>query len=365
MAFETADAAIAALQNQEFVSAERLLPEADRDGLSLDAAMLEGAMLADAGPSAATEATVEAIMLELGEAFAASAQQPGVESLLAVRVEPGEAHGTTLLEIAPAPSETLVLDEAETGPSALDYDLVLAEPDTAVEEEVLPGDIVGDPLVSQSTGTIVVTGNRVTHYFYPSVPPPEPPVPGSVAVLEPADLEPHPDAGYHVFEFRALGLKFRMPEAEYNALNAVQKSALFNVFDNYHKSADLTAALQHLKNEEVQVVIRFGTQSWNARTGLSFDFGRDTIAGTTTDYLNGPRTDLRPGSPVFISFNSNHSKSYDYDEFSITLIHELLHPWVPNILQADNSYVDDERAIDNMAIAAWGQISSPQIPTGS
>ena len=193
-------------------------------------------------------------------------------------------------------------------------------------------------------------------YFVPSEPVSEPPVQGDTAVIEPIEAPANPDAGYYVYDIVALGLKLRMPEAEYNALNQTQKDALFRVLENHHKSTDLTAALQHYKNEGVEVVLRFGTQSWNARTGLSYDFAKGTVAGVTTDYVSDDRMQLRAGSLVVISFNSNHGALNIYDQVAITLIHELLHTWVPNTLQ--NSYVDDERAIENMAVRAWDIIKS-------
>jgi hypothetical protein len=67
---------------------------------------------------------------------------------------------------------------------------------------------------------------------------------------------------------------------------------------------------------------------------------------------------------VVIWFNSNHNGSDSFDGFGSTLVHELLHPWVPNTWQlVDGVWKwDDHDRIegpDGMEAEAWKLIIAP------
>jgi len=288
--------------------------------------------------------------------------------MAAAEEDAGDALVMSLAELAEAPLDALTPAPAGTDSAPISFDLTPG--DTALPEGE---EFFFESLSNQASAekTIVVTGTRVRHYFVPASPPYEAPVLGDTPVLDIIDPDDaNPDAGYHVYDIFDLGLKLKMPEAEWNALSQAQKDALFHVLENYKKSPDLEAALKHLKNEGVEVLLRYGTQSWNARTGLSYDFGTNTIAGMSTDWLNDDRTDLRAGSLAIISFNSNHSMSYTFEGFGSTLIHELLHPWVPNTRQWTGNeweWVDHDRieGPDGMEANAWKLITAPSTVIGS
>jgi hypothetical protein len=333
MIFDGAEAALAVLQNHTFIEQSPYPAEAEQAGPMLDAAML-------------AEADV-----------AAPAELEGAALMVVPEEDAGDLLIASLMEMIDAPPEAMAPAQASTNLEANDSEL-------ASMNVILPGDeeFFGETLSNTYSGTTVKTGQNVGHYFVSAAPPEAPPVEGDTAVLEPADgSETNPDAGYHVYVLFELGLKLKMPEDEWNALNQAQKDALFHVLENYKKSPDLEAALKHLKNEGVEVVIRFGERSWHAVTGKSFAFADDTIAGMSTDDSDDARTNLRAGSLAIISFNSKHSGSATFNEFGSTLVHELLHPWVPNTEQwigGKQVWSDHDRVYD-MEAKAWALITAP------
>jgi hypothetical protein len=342
MLFDSADAALA-LQSQDFMQSVPHPADADRAGPMLDAALL-----AETNPAPPAETEIAAIMAALGE-------------------EMGEMLVASPTEMMVAPFEAAVLEGSETNPVSIDFELASTDLVLPPPGEELPANSFADSSSTQSAEPIiVVTGTRVRLYYVPAEEPSMPP-PVEPDTLQPPSLEPiesNPDAGHFVYEILPLGLKLKIPEAEWNALSQTQKNALFHVLENYKKSPDLEAALLHLKNEGVEVVLRFGERSWNAMTGLSYDFGTNVWAGMTADPLNNDRTDLRAGSLVVISFNSNHSGPESFDGFGSTLVHELLHPWVPNTWQLVDGlwgWHDHDRieGPEGMEAEAWKRIIAP------
>jgi hypothetical protein len=297
-----------------------------------------------------------------GMSSAWPAETQGIALMAAVEEDAGDALVTSLTEMADAPLDSLTPAPAGTDSAPIAFDLAPGDTILPEGEEFFFESLSNQPSAEK---TIIVTGTRVRHYSVPASPVYEAPVLGDTPVLDIIDPDDaDPDAGYHVYEIFDLGLKLKMPEAEWNALSQAQKDALFHVLENYKKSPDLEAALKHLKNEGVEVVIRFGERSWSATTGLSYDFARGTVAGMSTDHSNDARTNLAPGSLAIISFNSNHNEVYSFAGFGSTLVHELLHPWVPNTLQwiGDEQIWSDHDRIEGpegMEANAWKLITAP------
>jgi|GEM_PF-6774504 len=219
---------------------------------------------------------------------------------------------------------------------------------------------------------IIVTGTRVRHYYIPADNGgAEPTLANDSPSLEPIEESEgsHPDAGYHVYELIDLGLKLKMPEGEWNKLTQAQKDALFFVLENYQRSPDLTAALQHLKNEGINSVeIRFGPQGTHY-DGTSYEFGNNqwgqpAAAAISYNSVGLARTDIVAGSNVVISFNSLHAVGQSGDWFGRNLIHELLHPFVADTPRS-NGAPDDHDRLEPMTTEAWNQIVPGGTLTGS
>lgn len=113
MSFDGTDAALAALQTQEFSTSLPHLAEADQAGQMLDAAML-----AEANAAAPVMMSVSAIVAALGEAFVAGGEDfPGLDALIA-SAEAGEDAWPGDYQIEPATDLELIdgVQHSDTGP---------------------------------------------------------------------------------------------------------------------------------------------------------------------------------------------------------------------------------------------------------
>ena len=153
-----------------------------------------------------------------------------------------------------------------------------------------------------------------------------------------------------IFVFEDIGIRIRIPLAEWNDMSDPQRRTMTYIFQHYDQSDRLEAALYHYAREGVsEIIIRFDTRG-HLLNGSSppfriYDDGR--IVGGIVDYdwvdSDLTKTDLEPGRPIIISLNSAHPYANIPAEFAKMLIHELLHPWVPDILQPDGHPSDHDR----------------------
>lgn len=163
-----------------------------------------------------------------------------------------------------------------------------------------------------------------------------------------------------------MGLKLRMPLDAWNALTPAQKNAMFHVLDNYDDSPNLEASLQHRKNEAVgSILVRFGPRGWNP-DGTSYEFplnrwGQLAAAAVQYERSGTAGTDIVAGSTVVISFNSEHVVGQNGDWFGRNLIHELLHPFVPDQIGRNGGEPDDHDPVEGMTYEAWLRI----VPAGT
>ena len=153
-----------------------------------------------------------------------------------------------------------------------------------------------------------------------------------------------------VFEFEEIDIKIKIPLTEWNGMSEQQRRVITYIFQHYEKSDRLEAALQHYASEGVsEIIIRFDTQGHlidgSTYTFQTYPNGSTTAAIVDSRWEQGDttQTNLKPGVPIIISINSANPAANIMEAFARALIHELLHPWVPNLLQPDGSYDDHDR----------------------
>lgn len=156
--------------------------------------------------------------------------------------------------------------------------------------------------------------------------------------------------GKVVFRFLAYGIDLKIPVDEWNAMTDAQRRTLTYTLQHYEASDRLKAALAHYANEGVaEIELRYGPQGWNhdgsTHTFKTLPDGRLELAVVSSDPEPGDNTgtDLRPGSRIIISINSANPDSLNMNWLAEAIIHELLHPWVPDTLQPDGSRGDHDR----------------------
>ncbi|HEX8643609.1 MAG TPA: hypothetical protein VF702_06810 [Allosphingosinicella sp.] len=153
-----------------------------------------------------------------------------------------------------------------------------------------------------------------------------------------------------IFVFEDIGIRIRIPLVEWNDMSDPQRRTMTYVFQHYDQSDRLVAALTHYAREGVaEIIVRFDTRS-HQTDGTSVEFNRysnGSIAGATVDSdwntSDITKTDLLPGSTIVISINSAHPANDIMYVFAKTIIHELLHPWVPETLQRDGTMGDEDQ----------------------
>lgn len=141
-----------------------------------------------------------------------------------------------------------------------------------------------------------------------------------------------------------------------------QQDVMMYVFQNYSNSPDLQNALQHLENQGVtSIEIHIGDK-YVGRDGILREFplgSPGNPADAVVDYgwdPNDPSKTTITDSRIVISFNINEVTNKSLDVFARNVIHELMHPWVPDTLQPDGSYDDHPALRDNLDAIATNAV---------
>lgn len=159
-----------------------------------------------------------------------------------------------------------------------------------------------------------------------------------------------------------LNLKVVIDSEDWSKFTERQKAVILYVFQNYAQSPDLNKALQHFENEGVtRIEIHIGDK-FVGLDGQLFDFP-DAQPGNSADAViiyDSNRGDLSRsdivGTTVVITFNINEPTNLNLDTFARNLVHELMHPWVPDVLQPDGSYDDHPQLMNKLDEAARGDL---------
>ena len=356
MLFELMDAGQSALPNEDFMAPLPYVPELDERAPLLD-------------PSAHLPVFAAAAAAS-GELAALVQQQTDLDGLLAAFAEAAATEGALVGGydgILVATVELPAFEPPETAPTSQGFDLSSADfylppQEDDFAESGVQNSTPPPPPPPGPGETVVVTGNRVRHY-YVSEPAQEPILVGDTWVLEPIEVtapnDPG-DVGFHVYEIAALGIKIRISIEDWEGLSPSARNALFFILDNYDKSPHLALALQHLKNQDVtEIFIRRGSQGWNF-DGSRYNFGNHQLAGVSSYSLNADGTDLAAGSAVVITFNSNHWGVGIGDVVGKGLIHELFHPYVPDAPTPSDPF-GDHVIVEDLTNDAWRRI----VPLGT
>lgn len=150
-----------------------------------------------------------------------------------------------------------------------------------------------------------------------------------------------------VITIPGLTLKITISSAEWENLTANQQFAVLQILSNYSDSPTLKNAFEHYESEQVA-----GVQVHVGPTGVLYDgtpynFQPGEMMVTSSHSFN-PTTggdDLVPGSTISISINTEHWNINDMKAFSNAFIHELLHPFVPDMFNPVTGIMDDHPAI--------------------
>ncbi len=143
------------------------------------------------------------------------------------------------------------------------------------------------------------------------------------------------ETGPKRFEFEDFSFVVEIPAADWALFTPAEKQAITYILTHYQNSPTLTAAFQHLSNEGISVIeIRKDSvsHSWN---GMQTAFDTNTSSGSlaaatiSTHALNVNQTDLAAGSKVVITINMN--VPMNAHQFSESLIHEILHPFIADV----------------------------------
>jgi hypothetical protein len=153
-----------------------------------------------------------------------------------------------------------------------------------------------------------------------------------------------------VFRIEAYGIDIEIPRADWEAMTQEQRRVVVYELQNYQNSDRLQAAFAHYAKEGVtEIVIRYGptgilhdggTYTFRTYPNGTTDLGIASYAWVETDRS---QTDLKPGSQMVITINSNHPAALIPEAFAKAIIHELLHAWVPDTPQPDGTWDDHDR----------------------
>lgn len=179
------------------------------------------------------------------------------------------------------------------------------------------------------------------------------------------------ETGPKRFEFEDFGFVVEIPAEDWARMTPAQKQTITYILTHYQNSPTLTAALQHMSNEGVSIIeIRMDTVAhlFDGTTrpfGLSHSSGQPVAAAISYNYTNTEQTEIVDGSKVVISFNSNFATNMD--TFSRYFIHELLHPYIPDLngddeMRPGGVVQSTERVIDEMMPDGPGGESIMNVP---
>ena len=152
------------------------------------------------------------------------------------------------------------------------------------------------------------------------------------------------DEGPKIFRFEDFGFEIQIPAADWARFSEGEKKAIVYILTHYQDSPTLTAALRHLSNEGVSTIeLRMDTAVQRqvgppTPFGTNQDTGQPVAAAISYNHAPGDGTDIVAGSTVIITINANLPMSLD--TFSESLIHELVHPYVPDVMVPGRGWTD-------------------------
>lgn len=167
------------------------------------------------------------------------------------------------------------------------------------------------------------------------------------------------EAGPQVFKFEDFSFVVEIPAADWERMTPAQKQAITYILKHYHESPTLVAALRHLSDEGVSVIeIRRDAEA-HLLNGTTRPFGLDEngqVPAAVIDYhpISPDGRQIADGSKAIITFNLNFPMNAD--GASRYLIHELLHPFIPDVNGNDHGGA-------NGVVITTGQVINEMMPT--
>lgn len=158
------------------------------------------------------------------------------------------------------------------------------------------------------------------------------------------------DSGWMTLPIPGTTLKVVIPIAEWAAMPNNMKYALAHVLLNYADSPNLKASFDYYVSQGVSAIeVHYGPRGVLAGGG-TYSFVPNALMQVDAPSFDSStsKTDLVTGKPIVISINSEAPVLNDLKAVATAFIHELLHPFVPDVVvsvRPDGSQVWDDHQL--------------------
>ncbi len=170
-------------------------------------------------------------------------------------------------------------------------------------------------------------------------------------------------------------LSIKVPTNDWAKLPADKQSIFYDMIKNFDRAPELNKALRFYESKNVsEIIFRFDDHyiNWDGAV-KPFEIQRGqtnedvAVAVHKSDNNNGDRTMITANTPIVIWFNTDTLSALQNNYFSEVIVHELLHPFAPDIVMPvgprdDHAYINQFDQIESQIIT--GSAPSTTSPIG-
>lgn len=158
---------------------------------------------------------------------------------------------------------------------------------------------------------------------------------------------PQLDSSYKI---PGINLHIKVSADDMSKISADKQAVIYEIIKNMDRAPELYKALKYYEAKKVSEIVFKVDDHFEYSNGSRGEFkdlvppGQDAMAAAIHDSnVNNPdRTDIIPNTPITIWFNVNQLPHANTTYFARTITHELMHPYAPDLLQADNTRSDHD-----------------------